>query len=133
MIEMASIPAALGIFLGGASAGTAVALGLFKFWQGRTQAAPRLPLALGPSLSEQDLARIGAEVGVVLGAGDGARLDTLTQKLDQMRAEFDWAMGEQMIAQAVVIARSDGQSAPSHGLSGDELDAIRRFRRARQH
>lgn len=84
------------------------------------------------SLGEQDIAAIGRRVAEVLGADAETGLDTIAARIDQLRAEFDWVVGESLITQAVTLARSghdEGEIAQATGISADELQAIRRFRR----
>lgn len=87
-------------------------------------------------LNEAQLDQIAARVSTEIGAGPEARLDVLVVKLDQLRAEFDWVVGESLITQAVVLAQtghSETEVSKSTGISGDEVEAIQRFRRVRRH
>jgi hypothetical protein len=81
---------------------------------------------------EPDLDVIAQKLGARLGLGDGASLGTLSDRMDEMRRDFDWLVSDRMIEQAVDMARL-GQSAESiaqtTGVSGAELDAIRKLRR----
>lgn len=86
------------------------------------------PLALG----EAEIEAISRRVAGALGAGEDTGLDTIAARIDQLRAEFDWVVGESLINQAVSLARSghnEGEIAQATGISADELQAIRRFRR----
>lgn len=88
------------------------------------------------ALSDEAVSEIASRVSAELGAGPDARLDLLVVKLDQLRAEFDWVVGESLITQAVVLAQtghSETEVAKSTGISGDEVEAIQRFRRVRRH
>ncbi|WP_200901840.1 hypothetical protein [Roseovarius tolerans] len=57
---------------------------------------------------------------------------TLSDRMDEMRRDFDWLVSDRMIEQAVDMARL-GQShdsiAQTTGVSSAELDAIRKLRR----
>lgn len=84
------------------------------------------------SLGEAELDAISRRVAGALGAGEETGLDTIAARIDQLRAEFDWVVGESLITQAVSLARtghSEGEIAQVTGISADELQAIRRFRR----
>jgi hypothetical protein len=86
------------------------------------------PVALG----EAEIDAISRRVAGALGAGEDTGLDTIAARIDQLRAEFDWVVGESLINQAVSLARSghnEGEIAQVTGISADELQAIRRFRR----
>ncbi len=85
-----------------------------------------------PALGEAEIEAISRRVAGALGAADETGLDTIAAKIDQLRAEFDWVVGESLITQAVSLARtghSEGEIAQATGISADELQAIRRFRR----
>lgn len=106
------------------AAGVIVKLAL----QLRRAAAAPAALALG----EPELDAISRRVAEALGADENTGLDTVAARIDQLRAEFDWVVGESLITQAVSLARSghpEGEIAQATGISADELQAIRRFRR----
>lgn len=53
-------------------------------------------------------------------------------KLDQIRVDFDWLIGERLIEQAITLAQSGQPSkeiSRATGISAEEVQAIRRFRR----
>lgn len=92
------------------------------------RATQATPVALG----EAEIDAISRRVAGALGAGEDTGLDTIAARIDQLRAEFDWVVGESLINQAVTLARSghsEGEIAQVTGISADELQAIRRFRR----
>ena len=94
----------------------------------RRAAAAPAPATLG----EDELDAISRRVAGALGAGEETGLDTIAARIDQLRAEFDWVVGESLITQAVSLARtghSEGEIAQVTGITADELQAIRRFRR----
>lgn len=82
--------------------------------------------------SEADLDIIAQKLGTRLGVSDEASLGTISNRMDEMRRDFDWLVSDRMIEQAVDMARL-GQGhdsiAQSTGVSGAELDAIRKLRR----
>lgn len=83
-------------------------------------------------LGEAEIEAISRKVAGALGAAEDTGLDTIAARIDQLRAEFDWVVGESLITQAVSLARtghSEGEIAQVTGISADELQAIRRFRR----
>jgi len=102
---------------------------MLRLAQEAPAAAPvQTPLAL----DEADLEAISRRIADGLGASQDSGLDTISSKIDQLRAEFDWVVGESLIHQAVALARSgqsEGEIAQTTGISADELQAIRRFRR----
>jgi hypothetical protein len=93
----------------------------------------RAKAAAAPAtLGEAEIDAISRRVASALGAGEETGLDTIAARIDQLRAEFDWVVGESLITQAVSLARtghSEGEIAQVTGISADELQAIRRFRR----
>jgi hypothetical protein len=97
--------------------------------QGRTLGALNRR-ALRPS--EADLDIIAQKLGTKLGLSEDAHLGTLSDRMDEMRRDFDWLVSDRMIEQAVDMARL-GQShdsiARTTGISSAELDAIRKLRR----
>ena len=74
----------------------------------------------------------GIDVDVKLGLSEEASLGTISDRMDEMRRDFDWLVSDRMIEQAVDMARL-GQGhdsiAQTTGVSGAELDAIRKLRR----
>lgn len=82
--------------------------------------------------NEADLDIIAHKLGTKLGLSDEASLGTLSDRMDEMRRDFDWLVSDRMIEQAVDMARL-GQShdsiAQTTGVSSAELDAIRKLRR----
>ncbi|MEQ8900716.1 MAG: hypothetical protein RID11_14495 [Roseovarius sp.] len=97
--------------------------------QGRTLGALNRR-ALRPN--EADLDIIAHKLGTKLGLSEDASLGTLSDRMDEMRRDFDWLVSDRMIEQAVDMARL-GQNhdsiAQSTGVSSAELDAIRKLRR----
>src|SRR6056297_364310 len=82
--------------------------------------------------SEAELDVIAQKLGVKLGLSEEASLGTISDRMDEMRRDFDWLVSDRMIEQAVDMARL-GQGhdsiAQTTGVSGAELDAIRKLRR----
>ena len=105
------------------------ALTVLSLRQGRTLGALKRR-ALRPN--EADLDIIAHKLGTKLGLSDEASLGTLSDRMDEMRRDFDWLVSDRMIEQAVDMARL-GQShdsiAQTTGVSSAELDAIRKLRR----
>jgi len=97
--------------------------------QGRTLGALNRR-ALRPN--EADLDIIAQKLGTKLGLSEDASLGTLSDRMDEMRRDFDWLVSDRMIEQAVDMARL-GQNhdsiAQTTGVSSAELDAIRKLRR----
>ena len=97
--------------------------------QGRTLGALNRR-ALRPN--EADLDIIAQKLGTKLGLSEDASLGTLSDRMDEMRRDFDWLVSDRMIEQAVDMARL-GQGhdsiAQTTGVSSAELDAIRKLRR----
>jgi hypothetical protein len=109
-----------------------VAAGIILHLMIRLRAVATAQAAAGQPLHESSVDEISRRVAAGLGASPDATLDSIASRIDQLRAEFDWVVGESLIHQAVALARS-GQSeaeiAQTTGISADELQAIRRFRR----
>lgn len=85
-----------------------------------------------PPLDPADVAAIGQALADALGATPETRLETLAAKIDQMRAEVDWMLGESLIHQAVNMAshgHPEAEISEMTGISAEEIRAIRRFRR----
>lgn len=104
---------------------------IWRLMQRMTQAAPA-PAQTPLALDDANLDAISRRIADGLGASQDTGLDTISAKIDQLRAEFDWVVGESLIHQAVSLARSgqsEGEIAQATGISADELQAIRRFRR----
>ena len=115
------------ILAGLAILGAAAVILRLAFQLRRATVAPA-PVTLG----ETELDAISRRVAEALGADEGTGLDTVAERIDQLRAEFDWVVGESLITQAVSLARSghpETDIAQATGITADELQAIRRFRR----
>ena len=85
-----------------------------------------------PALAADEVTAIAQAVADLLGATPETRLDTLAAKIDQMRAEVDWMLGESLIHQAVSMAghgHGEAEISELTGISAEEIRAIRRFRR----
>lgn len=81
--------------------------------------------------NEAELDMIANKLGAKLGLSEEATLGTLSDRMGEMRRDFDWLVSDRMIEQAVDMARL-GQSHDSisqtTGISPAELDAIRKLR-----
>ena len=109
-----------------------VAAGIILHLMIRLRSVAAAQQAAGQPLHEGALDEISRRVAAGLGASPDATLDSIASRIDQLRAEFDWVVGESLIHQAVALARtgqSEAEIAQATGISADELQAIRRFRR----
>ena len=116
------------LLIPGLSLGLVAAAGTILHMAQRLKAAGRGQ----PTLSSEDIDAIGAALAERIGATPEARLDTLAGRIDQMRAEVDWMLGDSLIHQAVSMAshgHSEVEISDLTGISAEEIRAIRRFRR----
>lgn len=105
-----------------------LAIGLVQFWRGKTTteglSAEENQMALLIRQGEERL----ASMVTMLESNQQTRFDNLRSEISAVRAEIDWLTGEQMIEQAISMAR-EGVSAEEIsaelGMSYDAAEALK--------
>lgn len=83
-------------------------------------------------LCDEDMEKISEMIIEKLDDRPDTGLAATANKLDQIRVDFDWLIGERLIEQAITLAQSGQPSkeiSRATGISAEEVQAIRRFRR----
>lgn len=120
-----------------AATGIALALAVKAWITSRAVAARQAQADTNSRLLPEDITAIRSQVADMLDQRSlshsaDSQFTEISEKLSQLSADVDWFVGERLIEQAVALARSgypEQEISRATGISLDEVESIRRFRR----
>ncbi|MEC8579837.1 MAG: hypothetical protein VXZ18_03720 [Pseudomonadota bacterium] len=111
-----------------AASGFVIAVATITYLALRVRALSAQPVGL----LDEDMEELSTLIMKKLEERPDTGLAATATKLDQIRVDFDWLIGERLIEQAITLAQSGQPSkeiSRATGISAEEVQAIRRFRR----
>ncbi|MBO6867909.1 hypothetical protein SAMN04488045_0050 [Thalassococcus halodurans] len=111
-----------------AASGFVIAVATITYLALRVRALSAQPVGL----RDEDMEELSTLIMKKLEERPDTGLAATATKLDQIRVDFDWLIGERLIEQAITLAQSGQPSkeiSRATGISAEEVQAIRRFRR----